>query len=85
MRQLHLQAEVELLRRTSLTGWVALIPEKHAFLRLVVGVLVSLSVLVLTLIRNPYKHNEDQLLAVTGHVMLVMVSCRAPQSRTSSL
>ena len=40
---------IELGRRTVLTGWVALIPETKAFLRLMVGMLVSLCVLVLVL------------------------------------
>jgi hypothetical protein len=40
---------VELSRRIVLTGWVALINEKVAFIRIVMGVLTSLSILLLTL------------------------------------
>ena len=46
---------VELLRRVVLTGWLILIPERISHVRLVVALLASLFVLVVTLMRSPYK------------------------------
>ena len=64
---------VELTRRIVLTGWVALIPESHAFIRLVVGVLVSLAVLILVLVHRPLKTAEDQAIASASHALLVVI------------
>jgi hypothetical protein len=64
---------LELVRRTLLIGWVALIPESIAYIRLVVGVLVSLLALLAILLRQPYKAVEDHLVAVSAHCVLLVV------------
>ena len=48
-------------------------PEKLAFVRLVIGVLVSVAMLVLTLSFHPYVDIEDQMVAVASHTMLVII------------
>ena len=64
---------VELLRRLVLCGWVSLIPEERGFLRLVLGLLVSLGIFTFTVVKSPYKQLEDQLLAVSAQLMLVVI------------
>ena len=59
---------VDLARRIILTGWVALVNERDAFFRIVIGLLTSLAVMVLTLVVDPYKHEEDQAMAVSAQV-----------------
>ena len=58
---------VETSRRILLTGWVALVLESRAYIRLVIGVLTSISTLLLTVLVRPYRHMEDQMLAVAAH------------------
>merc|ERR1719502_1680193 len=50
---------IELARRLILTGWVALVNEKVAFVRIVIAVLTSLAVMVATLVMDPYKDVLD--------------------------
>ena len=45
---------VELLRRTILTGWVLLFDETRSFIRLLTGLMVSVAIFSLTVIRKPY-------------------------------
>ena len=61
---------VELGRRIVLTGWVALVPENVAFIRIVIGVCVSVTMLVSTLTLQPYVRTEDSVIAVASHAML---------------
>ena len=64
---------VEIVRRVVLTGWLVLIPERVAFLRLVFAVLTSISALLLTLAKSPYRHLEDQMLAVANNFLLTVI------------
>ena len=50
-----------------------LVPESRAFLRIVIAVLACLAALTHTLTARPYRHVEDQLIAVSGHFMLVVI------------
>ena len=50
-----------------------LVPESRAFLRIVIAVLACLAALTHTLTARPYRHAEDQLIAVSGHFMLVVI------------
>jgi hypothetical protein len=50
---------VELTRRTTLVGWVLLVDESSAFVRLIVAMLVSLAALVLTVSKKPYRYPEE--------------------------
>ena len=56
----------ELLRRTALTGWVLLIDEQQAFLRLLVALFVSLTSLLAMVSIKPFERDEDDLLAVAS-------------------
>ena len=58
------------MRRTVLTGWVLMIDERKSFIRLLVSLLVSIGVFVLTLIKKPYLHYEDQFVAVGAQLLL---------------
>ena len=64
---------LELLRRTALTGWVLLLPEKKRFLRLVTGLLVSLLSSFGLLISKPFSREEDDMLSIMCQVLLVCV------------
>ena len=63
---------IELTRRTVLTGWLILIGENDAFIRILVAMLISLAALVLTLIVQPYIYQSDHFLAVAAQVALVV-------------
>ena len=64
---------VELARKLVLTGFVLLIPEKNAFLRLVVAILVcSCSGFMLAAVR-PYKRVEDNVIAVATSLVLLLL------------
>ena len=54
-------------------GWVLLVNESRAFLRIIIAVLVCVAALILTLTTKPYRHIEDQIIAVSGHAMLVII------------
>lgn len=66
-------AVLELLRRTILTGWVLLVETEHAFLRLLIGLLISLASLAALLAARPYTRPEDSLLAGGVHLALVLL------------
>ena len=63
----------ELARRTILLGWVLLIDERSAFVRLIVAVLVSSAALMFTVTKRPFRNWEDQLLATSAQFMLMIV------------
>ena len=50
-----------------------MVNESVAFYRIVIGVLTSLVVMILTLVVGPYKHTDDQAIAVSSQVLLVIV------------
>jgi len=64
---------LELLRRTALTGWVLLLPEKKRFLRLVTGLLISLLSSFGLLLSKPFRRDEDDMLSILCQVLLVCV------------
>ena len=64
---------VELMRRVTLTGFVLLIGEEATLVRLSVALLVSCIAPLAVLVLQPYKHIDDNFLAVTLHVSLVFV------------
>ena len=55
---------LELARKLVLTGALLLIPEKRAFLRIVVATLICAVDVALTAAARPYKRIEDGVLAV---------------------
>ena len=55
---------VELARKLVLTGFVLLIPEERAFVRLVVATLVCSFYAVVLAVVRPFKRVEDNVLAV---------------------
>ena len=63
---------IELVRRTFLTGWVLLFDETSSFVRILVGLMVSVAMLMLVVIRQPYQHYEDHYLAVSAQFMIVI-------------
>ena len=63
---------IELVRRTFLTGWVLLFDETSSFVRILVGLMVSVAMLMLVVIRRPYQHYEDHYLAVSAQFMIVI-------------
>ena len=64
---------VELARKLVLTGFVLLIPEKNAFLRLVVATLVCSCYVALVAATKPYKRVEDNVLAVAASLALLLL------------
>ena len=64
---------VELARKLVLTGFVLLIPEKNAFLRLVVATLVCSCYVALVAATNLYKRVEDNFLAVATSLALLLL------------
>ena len=64
---------VELARKLVLTGFVLLIPEKNAFLRLVVATLVCSCYAVALSVVRPYKRVEDNVLAVATSLVLLLL------------
>lgn len=64
---------VVLSQRTVLTGWVLLISDERAFLRLVVGLLASLLVGFLLLALQPYRQASNLVLAAAQQLLLVFV------------
>ena len=64
---------VELARKLVLTGFVLLIPEKNAFLRLVVATLICSCYAVVLAVVRPYKRVEDDVLAVATSLVLLLL------------
>ena len=63
---------VELARRLVLTGFVLLIPEERAFVRLIVATLVCTAYPLILTVARPYKRVEDHVLAVTTSILLLL-------------
>eukprot|EP00965_Chrysotila_dentata_P215521 6188821-Pleurochrysis_carterae.AAC.1 len=61
----------ELLRRTTLVGWVLLIPHEKQFIRLITGLLVSQICLTVLLLVRPYKMHSDFQLASLSQVRIL--------------
>ena len=57
---------LELARKLVLTGFVLLIPEERAFVRLVVATLICSFYAVVLAVVRPYKRIEDDVLAVAS-------------------
>ena len=64
---------VELARKLVLTGFVLLIPEERAFLRLVVATLVCSCYAVALAVVRPYKRVEDNVIAVATSLVLLLL------------
>ncbi|EOD21749.1 hypothetical protein EMIHUDRAFT_207811 [Emiliania huxleyi CCMP1516] len=64
---------VELARKLVLTGFVLLIPEERAFVRLVVATLVCSCYAVALAVVRPYKRVEDNVLAVATSLVLLLL------------
>ena len=62
---------VELVRRTILVGWVLLIPTDKTFLRLVMALLLSITLLTVLNSISPYKRPEDNVLAAGCQLTLI--------------
>ena len=60
-----------LLQRTILTGWLLLVDSELRFLRLLAGLIVTISFLVLLLVCAPYKSKSDYGVAAGVQVLLV--------------
>jgi hypothetical protein len=63
---------IDLVRRTVLMGWVLLIDETSSFVRILIGLMFSLVIFTLTVIRRPYRHWEDHYFAVSSQFMIVV-------------
>ena len=57
---------------TFLTGWVLLFDESRSFVRILVGLMISVAIFTLTLIRRPYLHHEDRYLAISAQFLVVI-------------
>ena len=64
---------VELARKLVLTGFVLLIPEERAFVRLVVATLICSCYAVVLAVVRPYKRVEDNVLAVATSLVLLLL------------
>ena len=63
---------LELARKLVLTGFVLLIPEENALLRLVVATLICSFYVALVAATKPYKRVEDSVLAVAMSLILLL-------------
>ena len=73
---------VELTRKLVLTGFVLLIPEERAFLRLVVATLVCSCYAVALAAVRPYKRVGDDVLAVATSLVLLLLFLGASWTTT---
>ncbi|EOD27539.1 hypothetical protein EMIHUDRAFT_468827 [Emiliania huxleyi CCMP1516] len=64
---------VELARKLVLTGFVLLIPEERAFVRLVVATLICSFYAVVLAVVRPFKRVEDNVLAVATSLVLLLL------------
>ena len=64
---------VELARKLVLTGFVLLIPEERAFVRLVVATLICSCYAVALAVVRPYKRVEDNVIAVATSLVLLLL------------
>ncbi|KAL1514555.1 hypothetical protein AB1Y20_003651 [Prymnesium parvum] len=62
-----------LIQRTTLTGWLLLVDSKLNFIRLLAGVVVSMSFLIALLILRPYKRPLDFKMAAGCQTLLVCI------------
>ena len=62
---------IELTRRTVLIGWVLLFPAEKTFVRLIVGLLVSIVSLTLLLSVDPYRRRENNVPAAGCQLTLI--------------
>ena len=60
-----------MIRRTVLTGWVMLLRSNQSFVRLVIGLLISLAFLCLFLSARPFVRDSDDFLAISTQILLV--------------
>ncbi|KAL3930129.1 MAG: hypothetical protein SGPRY_001671 [Prymnesium sp.] len=65
-------AAAELLHRSSLTGWVLLIRAEHSMQRLMIAFFISLTMLLWTLLAQPYREIENNMVAVLSSLLLVL-------------
>ena len=62
-----------MLRKLILTGFVLLVPERMALVRILLAIIVSLLYLVLTLAYQPFKKNNDDAIAVGGQICILCI------------
>ena len=62
---------IELIRKLFLTGFVLLIPERMAMVRLMLAIITCIYFLILTLSYQPFKQPNDDLIAVGAQVVLL--------------
>ena len=60
---------INLCHRTVLTGWVLLIDDERAFLRLVLALFTSLLVCFFLLALRPYRKTSDLMLAASQQLL----------------
>lgn len=63
----------DLVRKLVLIGFVTMIPESRAFVRVVVAILVCVFYLVMLLEAKPFKATDNNMLAIVSQLLLVCV------------
>ena len=76
---------VNLCHRTVLTGWVLLIEDEQAFLRLVLALFTSLLMCFFLLALRPYRKTSDLMLAASQQLLLVFLFLGAMIVRTRAV
>ena len=76
---------INLCHRTVLTGWVLLIEDERAFLRLVLALFTSLLVCFFLLALRPYRKTSDLMLAASQQLLLVFLFLGAMTLRTRAV
>ena len=76
---------INLCHRTVLTGWVLLIDDERAFLRLVLALFTSLLVCFFLLALRPYRKTSDLMLAASQQLLLVFLFLGAMTLRTRAV
>jgi len=66
-----------LIQRLIIVGFVQFIPREHEYGRLLCGVLVSITYLIILLTMQPYKRRDHDVLAIASQVTLVLVMMAA--------
>ena len=62
---------LELMRKLTLTGFLFLVPQRLAIVRVIVAILISVSHLVVLLVASPYKQPSTMLTAIVTSMTLV--------------
>ncbi|KAL1512046.1 hypothetical protein AB1Y20_005320 [Prymnesium parvum] len=62
-----------LIQRTTLTGWLLLIDSELRFIRLLAGLVVSISFLIVLLALKPYKRPFDYMMAAGCQILFVCI------------